>query len=290
MKKSITSLALSACMAFQFTAVANAAEMSPYMLTPDKNGNVSSVSEVFIAFPRGVTTEVVSTEGITLTCGETVYTVAEDDPYGQSVSLYFDYADATVKEKMTITQPGIYTLHVPAGAFKNSTNGDTNAAIDYSFTITDPSDYSAAITVAPAPGNVESISEITIKFDNSGNKYSLVDEFKTGVWNKITLKRKGAGGETYSALNYTCNNQDMTITLTFAKSGSNEAATITAKGEYLLSIPAEAFCAKHANDYFADANRAFTALYEVADIPTGIKSIQTEEIKAADNSTHRKPI
>lgn len=61
----------------------------------------------------------------------------------------------------TITAPGTYTLHIPAGAIKNTTTGLENKEINFQFVIPTPVQF-AAPTLTPAEGTVESLKEFTL--------------------------------------------------------------------------------------------------------------------------------
>lgn len=80
---------------------------------------------------------------------------------GYDSSMNYIYNGFYFSFSNTITTPGTYTLHIPAGAIKNTTTGLENKEINFQFVIPTPVQFAAPV-LTPAEGNVESLKEFTL--------------------------------------------------------------------------------------------------------------------------------
>ncbi|MCM1348881.1 MAG: hypothetical protein NC338_05660 [Firmicutes bacterium] len=226
--------------------------MSNYVLTPAA-GTVTSFPSIKIDFPdtgfNGI--EVLDINGVTLTATGGSYSqptlfkvVKTEGNYNTFCTMYFDYADATVPQPMTIAAPGNYRLDIPAGTFREddrfATDKAENAAITAYFEIaSEAGNGMSQASFSPKAGTVESIGNVQIIFGGNGGGFQLP---AADDWSKITIKEKGEYGKTYTCVSISSTDlRSNSALMQFAPEGSADPVTITRKGEYLLEIPAGLF-------------------------------------------------
>lgn len=148
-----------------------------------------------------------------------------------------------------LTEPGTYSLYVPAGLIKDSENGDKAAEINVEnlFTIVEPEaktiDWSKVV-FAPAEGEVKSISGIDVTFPDNvvkGEKASAT----------LTL----AGGQPVNAQGFMMDGVTDQCTVIFS---STDAA-----GEYTVTIAEGSFVNA---ENFEDVSPEFTLKYTIAQV------------------------
>lgn len=133
---------------------------------------------------------------------------------GTGVSLYFD-GDAV------LTEPGIYTLTVPAGRFLLGADETPNAESKFVYEIKSAADldklYQGSMKVDPAEGVVEEIEMFLVEFDSN---VTLADKTKVSV--------TGPDGAVPTMADVTDNYLQVFIT--------NDEYLLTAPGKYTLSL------------------------------------------------------
>ena len=208
-----------------------------YTLTPAQ-GDVSEIASIKIEFPGtgfwGI--DKPETDGITLTGdnGLSYVVVKTDYAAGSDATLHF--APAAGQEPVTITDPGSYTLTIPAGAFKQyfSTPAKTNDEIKATYTIKGAApNHLTNYTLTPAAGEVSEIASVKIDFPDTG--IMGIDMPETGG---ITLI--GDNGLSYVVVktDYAAGSD---ATLHFGTAAGEAPVTVTAVGTYTLTIPAGSF-------------------------------------------------
>lgn len=146
--------------------------LTNYVLTPEA-GKVDEITSIKINFPdtgiMGIDRP--NTEGITLKGdnGASYVVVKTDYAMGSDATLHF--ASAAGEEPVTVTKPDTYTLSIPAGSFQEFYAAEQkNALITARYVIEKPQGNPLeTYSLDPADGEVESISTITITFDNADN-------------------------------------------------------------------------------------------------------------------------
>lgn len=174
-----------------------------------------------------------------------------------------DYAKLTLEfawkgdtEAATLTQEGIYTLHIPDGAVKTFDTMSPLPGIDTDFTISaNATNEMTYYVLAPAPGKVDDISTVEISFpDSNGLDWFHNDLFGSGNFSAITLSLKDDPSVTYTATKKKFDN-NFTVTLGF--NGEASEVTVTTPGTYVLDIPAGMFM----KDFSTVTNSHITAEY-----------------------------
>ena len=173
-------------------------------------GNVEEVYpdyQIVIQYADEVTVD--TEKAVTMTVGEETYTATlttEDGSWGYTISIVFNAEFAN----------GDYTFTIPAGLY--TVNGVENEAEVYEFT------YAAkeplkVVSITPAAGAVESISEITIEFSAPVVcEYSI--EFAGCVFMQADYTWQPRQTVTFIAMDYE----------------TGEYATITEAGEYVFDL------------------------------------------------------
>lgn len=262
-------------------------DMSRYVLDPP-SGEISKLSSIKVSFPdtdwNGIADPKDNLSGITLTkegYPTKVYTVIKYDyTFGNDATLYFDLADAEVKNAMDIVEAGTYSLKIPAQTFKKGYTSEEIYNSEISATYTIPSvagQYMSGYSVTPAAGKVEKISTITFTFGGVSGQCFVVDGADLST---IKLHRKG---ESYEQKDYICleaqwNNKNA-FTLSFAEEGGSTPVEIVNSGEYMLTVPAGMFY--QPLDLVDWKNDAITLLYHI-EKPTSTTSLENYEIVPAD--------
>lgn len=259
-------------------------DMTRYALDPS-SGEVSKISSIKVSFPDtgiwGIDAPDVS--GITLTkqgYPTKVYNVVRYDYIGTDYAiLYFDLADAEVKEAMDIVEAGTYELNIPANSFKKCFAEEYNSQIKATYTI--PSvggDYMSDCNVTPAAGHLEKISTVTLTFNSQVGQAQYVED---ADYSTIKIIKKGSEPKTvYNCVNVARHSGNQySFVLSFAPEGETDAAEILKRGEYLLSIPSGLF-------YFPLGgtdwkNNAMSILYTI-DAPTSATSLEEYTIDPED--------
>ncbi len=276
-------------------AKASGGTMDNYLLlAPDPREDLEQISYVDIYFNKtswktGVNVE--STEGITLTYTSSdnkinrVYDVVDYEVQSkQLVELYFDLAEAEVKQQMILIEPGTYRLYVPAGAFSDAATGETNPVIETSYHIIEKDTHVTSVNLDIEPGAASDLSQITLDFPNKAKYHDFI-ESRTH-WSSISLVRKGDNAVKYNCSAVDINKENYTVKLTFSKSGSTEPAQITEPGEYLLTVPAQVFGGIMLIDEinYAETNNALHALYTIAEpeLDPGVMGTYTLDPAAGD--------
>ncbi len=247
--------------------------MGTYTLDPAA-GEVTSISSIKVTFTEtswdGILIDDVTNITLTKDKGvegkEEVYKVVKTAGGNgmQYCTMYFNYASSTATEGITITEPGTYTLSIPAKAFHYddwfATDYQYNATITATYIIeADDTNPMTQVSVSPASGStVQSIAEVKLTFDTD-------EEINVGTptdWASITLTQAdetGFGGnDVYYCVNAAASSN--TVTLLFALKGSTEPMTIVKKGEYSLNVPKGIFSIKDNAD---QSNEGITAIYQI---------------------------
>ncbi len=235
------------------------AAVTDYVLMPDPQVEVSSLSTIKIRFPEAKFLGMYGSSlgGVTLTSATdpaTVYVPVQssystlNEPDSQSFLLA--RADDVSKTPVIVDTPGKYRLHFPQSCFELCGSWYTHLAwsdeIDVEYTISPDGEagfdnYLPAdeIGIYPLPGNVQEISSVSLQLPIDES-----EDFVTapGI-SFVSLRRIGAApGEdeyTVAACTY---DLEKTITLTFRPAGSPypQAVVATTPGEYVLTLPAGA--------------------------------------------------
>lgn len=233
--------------------------LTNYVLTPEA-GKVDEITSIKINFPdtgiMGIDRP--NTEGITLTgnTGADYVVVKTDYTMGSDATLYF--AGAAGEDPVTITNPGTYTLTIPAGSFQEFYAADQkNALITAKYIIEKPEGNPLeTYSLDPADGEVESISTVTITFENADNglNYPAKNDL-------ISLKYKAADN---TETEYPVASLTMTAPYKSAKirfgSDTSHPLDFTAPGTYTLTMKQGAF-----SEYGNGANLSpeITAVYTI---------------------------
>lgn len=245
----------------QVNAVDKSTTMTKYTLSPASGSTVPELSGVSITFPDTDLiwgTQVNNYDDITLTADDgTVYNaISYTGILEQKVTFSFGYKE--VGKALTIVNPGTYTLHIPAGKICDTQNNEAvNDEITATYVISGGSNVIPMPKFAPAPGEVRSITDITLTFDDTVSALALSGE----TWKNICLTDYEAAGDiTFKCTNAVVNGN--VATLTFA----TEEKPIKTKAYYVLTVPAGAFSATVNGTQCTSS--AMTGLYYVTP-PTG---------------------
>lgn len=238
--------------------------MTKYTLSPTSGSTVTDLPSVSVTFPDtdwlwGTKVNEEKLGDITLTADNgTVYNAVKYDNMldAQKVTLSFGYKE--VGKEMTIVNPGKYTLHIPAGIISDWNDAEAvNDEITAAYTVSDGSNAIPMPEFAPAPGEVRSITDITLTFDEAVSNLTLSGE----TWKNICLTDyEDSGDITFKCTKAAVNGN--VATLTFA----TEEKPIKTKAYYVLTIPAGALSATV--DGTECTSTAMTGLYFVTP-PTG---------------------
>lgn len=217
--------------------------MSAFRLTPEP-GEIEELASVNIVFPdskNGIDIFSFDTSGITLTSAGSSFKVAKATPNFKDSSVTMTFAPAGETGAQTITTPGTYRLHIPAGTFKEDFTGVSCDEINADYTIpgqgtTIPAEFADMVAVPADGAAVGALKTVEITFPNmaDGIDYPIADAAS------ITLQRKGddtvyhantttVGGPGLRTLSTGFNLPSVTV---------SDILTFTEAGEYEMTIPA----------------------------------------------------
>lgn len=203
--------------------------LEPTYVEPNNGTTVTSFKQLTLNFERPMS--ILSTSGIALSNGQPVSAVAN----GNSIVLSVDNE---------ITTDGSYIITIPASSFKSS-DGFTNVALTYTFTISTPFMPSE---VKPDTGKVESLAfPLTLTFDSpvvivDKKEGSLVKDGKDS-WGKLTFDKSNF----------------RTVFVNSSVLGSDTIKADTDPGTYTITIPEGTFTDADGIRY----NREFTLVYNI---------------------------
>lgn len=195
---------------------------------------------------------------------------ADDDAISYELTdISYDYeASAEFKFKpygspypnpVTVMTPGEYILDIPAGTFLLAGTDVANPAIAARYVVEGPKKTTLSrYTVTPAPGGTYSkISEISIEypdlasgFNFTEGKTDVVDELNGSV-TLVKLHEDEYYQSTYVPLSAVVDGKKVTFQFRnqVLSTPNPSAETITANGDYLLTVPANTF--KEKDDVFS---------------------------------------
>ncbi len=230
------------------------APIAPTSVTPADQAEVESFTAATITFEDEVT-----------------YDTEKEITIGQRGSMYYETATVTVEGNTVtvaapaeITEPGYYTIFVPAGAFSNAA-GRINEAFSTSFVI-------------PAPANTFEYSSVSPENESTQQSLHVITLSYAPEWigwvdatpiNVLDAESNAVGTATLSMSE--TDNTDALLTL---------SAALTANGTYTITVP-EGYI--YNNNYDGEAedkgvsmgatyNPAFTLTFTVSQ-NTGIDSV-----------------
>lgn len=241
------------------------AHFNSWSISPVPDSTVSDMTSVTISFPvtsEHPVLEVPDFERIRLRKADDASVVYEltntSYDYESTAVVRFKPYGSPYPNPVTIMEPGEYILDIPAGTFMLSGTDVVNPAIAARYIVEGPKTTTLSrYTVTPAPGGTyNKISEITIEypdlvsgFNFTEGKRDVVDELNGNV----TLVRLHAD-EYYQStyVPYSAVVDGKKVTFQFrnnvAATPNPTAETITANGDYLLTVPANTF--KEKDDVF----------------------------------------
>ena len=233
------------------------APIAPTSVTPADQAEVESFTAATITFEDEVT-----------------YDAEKEITIGQRGGMYYETATVTVEGNTVtvtapaeITEPGYYTIFVPAGAFSNAA-GLTNEAFSTSFVIPAPANTFEYSSVSPENESTQqSLHVITLSYDPEW--IGWVDATPIDV---LDAESNAVGTATLSISE--TDNTDALLTLN---------AALTANGTYTITVP-EGYI--YNNNYDGEAedkgvsmgatyNPAFTLTFTVSQ-STGIGSVSID--------------
>lgn len=216
-------------------------ELTSINVTPNHEENQKSLSKITLHFMNasyGIDNNV-DISGITLTGSDIVYYAMNPVVDYSKLTLEFGLKEATVP--VEITEDGVYTLHVPAGAVVALNDLGTNAELSYDFTVeSNATTEMSRYELTPAAGIVEELSEIAVNFPDckNGLDWFYNNLYSKGDFSAITVSNKNNSAEVYTAKVKKVNLSS--VVFDFVKSGTDEEMSLT-EGTYVLHIPAGMF-------------------------------------------------
>ncbi len=226
------------------------------------DGTVTSLSEVTVTYDGGIAlSEDSDVSDITLTSadGETVISAT-------SCEAGEDNTQVVVTFEETIA-PGEYTLNIPADIFTLTLDSETNSYAGNEETSVVYSLADLSLTFDPAGGTVESLTEITVVYENG------IARNRSGNVSEITLTSED--GETViTATSCTAdeesvndNNDYTQFVITFTEPEES--------GKYTLYIPADFFSLTLDSDNFIYTNNEEVSVVYTLELPVpeGIDSV-----------------
>ncbi len=227
----------------------------PYasVVEPAKDATVEKISSIKFGYDKGIgegTGKIVIMDKLrnTIASQKSMTPVI---PADQEDNWDYIPTEIIVNFDKEITAPGTYVVYVPEGVFNLDLSAQGFAVKsnhEEAFSLTVDGDVipeaPANVTVTPAAGEVESLSEIVLTFN----------DFETCAWTfavapTITLPN----GETHNIKNYEFGAADNELKCTMPQ-------TLTDEGTYVLTIPAGAVCF---NDNPDNVNAAFCVTYTI---------------------------
>lgn len=232
----------------------------PYasVVEPAKDATVEKISSIKFGYSKGIgegTGKIVIMDKLrnTIASQKSMTPVI---PADQEDNWDYIPTEIIVNFDKEITAPGTYVVYVPEGVFNLDLSAQgfaikSNHEETFSLTVDGDviPDAPANVTVTPAAGEVESLSEIVLTF----NDYSTCN-WTYNVAPTITLP----SGETHNIKDYGWGEADNELKCTMPQ-------TLTDEGTYVLTIPAGAVCF---NDDPDNVNAAFSVTYTIGSTTT----------------------
>lgn len=225
--------------------------MAEYTLSPAA-GPVNELSVIRISFPKALSTDMFHEEydGIAL--------ISESDPSQTYpyTKIKYDWGYSYDITFPTITEPGRYRLHIPAGAFKKDFASDLNPEINEVYEIKAPSMLDNYVLEPESGAAVGSITTVSVRFPDARPYLAWPIEGIDG----IRLQRRGSQ-TVYKANTPVLKDSENRVSFGFTVLDNeySETITLTEPGEYDLTIPAGLFRA----DGTEDTNMPITAVFTV---------------------------
>lgn len=227
----------------------------PYaeVVEPAKDATVEKISSIKFGYSKGIgegTGKIVIMDKLrnTIASQKSMTPVI---PADQEDNWDYIPTEIIVNFDKEITAPGTYVVYVPEGVFNLDLSAQgfavkSNHEETFSLTVDGEviPEAPANVTVTPAAGEVESLSEIVLTF----NDYSTCN-WTYNVAPTITLP----SGETYNIKDYGWGEADNELKCTMPQ-------TLTDEGTYVLTIPAGAVTY---NDNPDNLNAAFSVTYTI---------------------------
>ena len=225
----------------------------PYaeVVEPAKDATVEKISSIKFGYSKGIgegTGKIVIMDKLRNTIA-TQKSMTPVIPADQEDNWDYIPTEIIVNFDKEITAPGTYVVYVPEGVFNLDLSAQgfavkSNHEETFSLTVDGEviPEAPANVTVTPAAGNVESLNEIVLTFN----------DYETCAWTfavapTITLPN----GETHNIKNYEFGAADNELKCTMPQ-------TLTDEGTYVLTIPAGAVTY---NDNPDNLNAAFSVTY-----------------------------
>ena len=225
----------------------------PYasVVEPAKDATVEKISSIKFGYSKGIgegTGKIVIMDKLRNTIA-TQKSMTPVVPADQEDNWDYIPTEIIVNFDKEITAPGTYVVYVPEGVFNLDLSAQgfavkSNHEETFSLTVDGEviPEAPANVTVTPAAGNVESLNEIVLTFN----------DYETCAWTfavapTITLPN----GETHNIKNYEFGPADNELKCTMPQ-------TLTDEGTYVLTIPAGAVTY---NDNPDNLNAAFSVTY-----------------------------
>ena len=227
----------------------------PYasVVEPAKDATVEKISSIKFGYDKGIgegTGKIVIMDKLRNTIA-TQKSMTPVIPADQKDNWDYIPTEIIVNFDKEITAPGTYVVYVPEGVFNLDLSAQgfavkSNHEETFSLTVDGEviPEAPANVTVTPAAGEVESLSEIVLTF----NDYFTCN-WTYNVAPTITLP----SGETYNIKDYGWGEADNELKCTMPQ-------TLTDEGTYVLTIPAGAVTY---NDNPDNLNAAFSVTYTI---------------------------
>lgn len=258
-------------------------ELTNVVVTPDPEVEQQSLTKITLQFmdaDSGIDNGV-DISGITLTLKGSTTVLYAINPVVDYARLTLEFAWKGDSEPVEITDDGVYTLYVPAGAVVALNDKGSNAEFACDFTVsaktkTVMSNYE----LTPAAGIVEELSTVQIKFPDADLDWFHNDLLGAIDLSSITLTSEN--NEIYTAVKDGKVGLN-TVTFSFVKQGTDEKCLLTAAGKYRLHIPAGMFQADFTTIQNEEINEEYTIQSSVTpEIPDDFKDMVSSP---ADGST-----
>lgn len=237
---------------------------APVYTTIDFNSVMTEITPAdgqidLTAYPQGVGRISINLDGVyvidekaghEIVLGDTEKTLFSRKANGEGMYLQRDVLSGKTSftyefSTSGITTPGFYHLFIPEGTYTDS-KGNPLGATSRVYYIEVPAPAQTYVAT-PAPGTVEKLEEITLKFEN----YAVVD---ATVGAKIYVRK--AGNSIPEAILSPVVSEDGTITLSVSPS-------ISAPGTYNITIPAGTFSIRTEAGAKAYMSKEISLVYEI---------------------------
>lgn len=232
----------------------------PYasVVEPAKDATVEKISSIKFGYDKGIgegTGKIVIMDKLrnTIASQKSMTPVI---PADQEDNWDYIPTEIIVNFDKEITAPGTYVVYVPEGVFNLDLSAQgfavkSNHEDMFAINVEGEEipDVPANVTVTPAAGEVESLSEVVLTFN----------DYQSCAWTwsvapTITLPN----GETHNIKNYAYGDADNELKCTMPQ-------TLTEAGTYVLTIPAGSVCF---NDNPDNVNAAFSVTYTIGSTTT----------------------